>query len=102
MSKIDKNIQEAREWQKKHGAEGHDVSALDQSLVAWETQVRLLEEALAKAFAARKATIEARKAVGKALRVAKAARKSKPQAAAVSVPGEKKAPTKKVVVKATT
>lgn len=93
MSKIDKNIQDAREWRKKHEGAGHDLGALDQSLVNWETQVKLLEEALAKAFAARKATIEARKAVSAALKATKAARKAKPATAPKAAPVKKPRPT---------
>ena len=75
MSKIDKNIQVAREWRKKHEA---DFPGLDQALAQWENQMKLLEEALSAAFAARKATIASRKAVQAALVAAKVARKTAP------------------------
>lgn len=81
MSKIDKNIQEAREWRKKHGGEALDFQELDGALAHWEGRVRALQEAIDAFSLARKTAVEARKAVGAALKAAKGSRKAGPSLA---------------------
>jgi hypothetical protein len=99
MSKIDKNIQTAREWLKKHEAEPLDLGALKQALESWQTKLKQVETARVELAAAKEAAILARKEVTLALATAKVARKSaqksaEPPAPALETPKTKGSPKK--------
>lgn len=81
MSKIDKNVQTAREWAKKHAEEGLDLAPLQAALSTWEGKVKAVEAARQQLAAAKEEAILARKEVGLALATAKVARKAAAKAA---------------------
>jgi len=85
MAKLDKRVQGARDWMKKHEAEGTDLSKLGTALGAWDGAVKAVEEAKAKLETAKGDTKVAAKAVFEARKASKAPKVAK-------VPKEPKAP----------
>jgi hypothetical protein len=75
MSKIEKQIQNAQSWRKKHSAETLDFKKLDGALSLWEQQMKKVEEAKARVHQAKEEVLAAQKAVTAALKEAKAGRK---------------------------
>ncbi len=79
MSKVEKTIQEARSWRKKHAAEAVDFAKLDEAITRWEQGVKQVEEAREKVRLAKKDLGAALKAVSAALKETKTSRKPLPQ-----------------------
>jgi len=77
MSKIEKMMQEAQAWRKKHNLETLDFTKLDEKLALWQESVNQLSAAQAALLTAKATLADARKAVKAALKDAKATRKSK-------------------------
>ena len=77
MSKLDKNIQDAKVWRKKHETEVETLAHLDKALANWESRVAVVEKTKAQWQAAKEAAIEARKTVTAVLKKTKQDRKAK-------------------------
>ena len=77
MSKIEKTIQTAQVWRKKHEAETLDFAKLDGALSQWEAGLKKIDAAKTALSAAKEAHGAEKKAVSQALKEAKAARKAK-------------------------
>jgi hypothetical protein len=77
MSKVEKQIQNARLWRKKHGEETLDFKKLDDALAQWEARVKAVEDAKAKVQQAKADGVQAQKAVTAALKETKASRGKK-------------------------
>jgi len=71
MSKLDKNIQDARSWVKKHAEATEAVAVVTAALTTWEGKIQALAKAKSDLEATKKATIGARKSVGEAVKQAK-------------------------------
>jgi len=87
VSKIEKQIQNAHAWRKKHKDEALDFTKLDGALAQWELQKKQLEEAKAKVQKAKEDVALAQKTVTAALKEVKGSRKPAPE---VKVKKEKK------------
>jgi len=77
MSKVEKSIQEARDWRKKHEGEAIDFTKLDGALALWEAKVKHLSETQAQVKAARTSLRGAKKGVSSSLKETKSSRKVK-------------------------
>jgi len=82
MSKVEKVIQEAKAWRKKHEGESVDFTKLDSALTLWEAKVMHLSDTQAQLKVAKNALRDAKKSVSDGLKETKASRKNKeaPQA----------------------
>ena len=92
MSKIEKMVQDAQAWRKKHAAETLDFSKLDAALSGWQDGVNHVSAAQASLKAAKAKLDDAKKAVSAALKATKASRKQpkaevKPEAKAKAKDG---------------
>lgn len=95
MSKIDKNIQDARGWLVKHETEAA-ADDVKKALALWESKVKLADAARTQWEAAKEAAIAARKGVAQALKGAKVSRKAQRKSATTpSTPVEAASPKPK-------